>query len=49
MLKLFLHETFEDDVDRPLYNFSFHFVIFEMLSYIGSGYAQSMYCAMGKM
>jgi hypothetical protein len=49
MLKLILLETFEDDINRPLCNFSFHFVIFEMLSYIGNVCTQNMYCVRGNM
>jgi len=31
MLKVILLEAFEDDINRPVCNFSLHFVIFEML------------------
>jgi len=34
MLKVIRVEAFEDDIDRPVCNFSLHFVIFEMLSYV---------------
>lgn len=33
MLKVILLEAFEDDFNRPVCNFSLHFVIFEMLLY----------------
>jgi hypothetical protein len=31
MLKVILLEAFEDDINRPVCNFSLHFVIFEKL------------------
>jgi len=37
MLKVIHLETFEDDIDSSVCNFSLHFVIFEMLSYIQNG------------
>lgn len=44
MLKVILLEAFEDDIDRPLCNFSLHYVIFEMLSDVQNGYVRDVLC-----
>jgi len=44
MLKVILLEAFEDDINRPVCNFSLHFVIFEMLSNVRHGYVRNVLC-----